>query len=101
MRDANNIGATPLMASLKNGHLDAANLLFDGGARLDVGVSDKDGRCPMSYACINNDATAVKWLKARFNENKRIDTRIAEEADQSQSDSGSRGSNRNYGIDHR
>jgi hypothetical protein len=31
------------------------SLLFENGARLDIGSEDKDGRCAMAYACINND----------------------------------------------
>lgn len=115
-RDANIIGATPMMASVKNGHMDNArcfpnvyifllsllshgvyllSLLYEKGARLDIGESDKDGRCAMSYACINNDGSAVKWLQEKFEENK------AKEEENKEESIARSESFRDYGIDSR
>lgn len=71
------------------------SLLYEKGARLDIGESDKDGRCAMSYACINNDDSAVKWLKDKFQENKASEEENKEDAI-TKSDS-----YRDYGIDAR
>ena len=53
VRQRNRIGATPLMAAVKEGYVGAAQFAFEQGAAPDIGAEDVFGRCPMGFACLN------------------------------------------------
>ena len=55
VRQTNNIGCTPLLAAVKEGHMEAAKFVYMQGGALDVGTRDMQGRCPIAYGCINSD----------------------------------------------
>ena len=57
----NRIGATPLIAAVKNGHADSAELLYEQGAHPDLFLADRRGRSAVAHACINNDCKIDCW----------------------------------------